>query len=48
MLESIFTYLHAGGDRWAFTLEQETAGDVVYYFIGATMGGHLCEPVPLV
>ena len=38
MLESIFTYLHAGGDRWAFTLEQETAGDVVYYFIGATVG----------
>ena len=43
-----FTFLLAGGYRWVFTLEQQEAGDVVYYFIGATMGGHLCEPVPLV
>ena len=36
--ESVFIYLVAGGYRWAFSVGQDKAVDMVYYFIGTTVG----------
>ena len=41
MLRCIFTYLVVFGYGWAFSKGHGMAVDFVYYFIGATMGGHL-------
>ena len=36
--ESVFIYLVSFGYGWAFSKGQDKAVDVVYYFIGATVG----------